>query len=243
MSAIDAVIAKVRKLRNLATSANVHEAATAAALADKLIQEHGLAEAQLEADGQEVGEKPEEAADPTISWRGQVPAWQSVLASFLSRHYDCAPYRTHGRDTSGRRYEAQRVVGRPSDVQTLRYMLAWLLTEIERLTQAEPKGLGRSYYNAYRMGAVAGVRSSMTASKDAARTQATSAALVVFDNRQALAEAALKASHDDLKAARSRGTIGDADGFNRGQAAGKKIHTGKVVGDGGGQRVLPGKDV
>jgi hypothetical protein len=241
MSAIDAVIAKVRKLRNLATSANVHEAATAAALADKLIQEHGLAEAQLEADGQEPGEKAEEATDPTISWHGQVPAWQSCLASFLARHYDCAPYRTHGRDSYGKRYEAQRVVGRPSDVATLRYMLAWLVAEIERLAQLEPKGMGRSYYNAYRMGAVAGVRSSMTAAKDAARTQATSAALVVFDNRQALAEAALKATHDDLKAGRSRGTVGDVMGFNRGQAAGKQIHTGKVVGDGGGQRALPGK--
>ena len=91
------------------------------------------------------------------------------------------------------------------------------------------------------MGAVDGVRASMTAAKEGARKQATSAALVVFDNRQALAEEALKAGHSDLKAGRSRGTIGDIEGFNRGQQAGKNIHTGKVVGDGGGQRALPGK--
>lgn len=240
MSAVDAVIAKVRKLRGLATSSNVHEAATAAALADKLIQEHGLAEAQLEADGREVAEEAEEAVDPTISWQGQTPAWQSVLASFLGRHYDCAAYRNHGwRD--GKRYEEQRVVGRPSDVQTLRYMLAWLVAEIERLAHQEPKGLGRSYYNAFRMGAVAGVRTSMTAAKEGARKQATSAALVVFDNRMELAKEALEAAQGKLKAGRSRGTVGNIEGFNRGQQAGKNIHTGKVVGDGGGQRALPGK--
>src|SRR2546421_209940 len=45
----EAVIEKVRKLRALATSQNAHEAAAAAAAADKLIQEHRLSEAELHA--------------------------------------------------------------------------------------------------------------------------------------------------------------------------------------------------
>jgi hypothetical protein len=49
ISPLESVIAKIKALRALATSSNVHEAAAAAAQAEALLQKHRLDEAALEA--------------------------------------------------------------------------------------------------------------------------------------------------------------------------------------------------
>lgn len=137
MTALSDIIAKVQKLRRLATSSNANEAAAAAAAADRIIQEHALSEAQLEASGEHVAELPTEAKDPLHVFRGgRTPAWHLRLCVELARHYGCALYVEGFRYPNGRKAEEHvKIVGRSSDVEALRFMYSWLSVEVERLAQ------------------------------------------------------------------------------------------------------------
>jgi hypothetical protein len=60
-SSLESIIAKIKALRALAMSSNVHEAAAAAAQAEALLQKHRLDEAALETNDA-PREAPEEAS-------------------------------------------------------------------------------------------------------------------------------------------------------------------------------------
>lgn len=181
---IEAVIGKIQKLRRLARSTNLNEAAAAAAAADRLIQEYGLAEAELQAEGKTEKEAPVEDSSPLASWR-RAPTWQRILATRLIRHYDCAGYMRWAW-AGGEQVLQHCVVGRPTDMAAARYMYGWLTVEIERLAQLH-RGKGRSYLDSFRRGAVQGVcdklfrsasdRSGFSAGREAGRNIHVGAAL------------------------------------------------------------------
>lgn len=230
MSTLSSIIEKIQKLRRLATSSNVNEAAAAAAAADRLIQEHGLEEAQLEADGQTAGEMASLEAEPVASWTGLTPAWQLSLGSLLAHHYDCACFRERNVYGKSRKVESLRIVGRPSDVATMRYMFAWLTLEIERLAHGSRAAAGASpaetvaIRNSFRHGAVHGVIYAMRESKRAARATATSAAIVLVDSRLAASEAALKHAEPGLVSAAKVGGASRGDAYRDGVKAGRDLH-------------------
>ncbi len=81
---------KVRKLRALATSSNIHEAAAAAALAEHLLHEHELEEADVPAtNGEEPRERAELAGEYLDSHGANVTRWRSMLANYLARVHGC----------------------------------------------------------------------------------------------------------------------------------------------------------
>lgn len=82
------LIEKIRKLRALSLSENVHEAAAAAAAAERLIQEHNVAEAELEAASDAQVEAPtrEDLAEVGTS----SPTWKLFLSSALEKAHGCA---------------------------------------------------------------------------------------------------------------------------------------------------------
>ena len=225
---IEAVVEKIRKLRALATSANVNEAATAAALADRLIQEHGLSEAQLEAEGVGPKEAPVQADTPLAEYGQRAPSWAKILANRLVTHFDCACFSDTVRNPLTReRRKVVRIVGRPSDVETVRYFYAWLSVEIERLAQADARGQGRRFANGFRQGAVDGVMTAMEVSKAAARGAAkaagASAAIVLVDAREAEADALMREKNPKLRTVSFGGRV-QRDGYERGQEAGRRIN-------------------
>lgn len=75
---MEAVVERIKKLLSLAkNNTSVHEAATAAALAQKLLQENKLQLADVEATRDELGEKVEmstflEEGVRVITWRSQL---------------------------------------------------------------------------------------------------------------------------------------------------------------------------
>ena len=248
MADIASVIDKVQKLRRLARSENPNEAAAAAAAADRLIQEHGLAEAQLQADGKQAAETVTEDQSPLAAWTGKTPTWQRILASGLARHYDCASYLVWIRSNT----LAHKIIGRPSDLATVRYMWGWLSVEIERLAQLH-KGEGRSWLDSFRRGAVDGVLDKLYESKRAAREEvqakvklaaaispdlaAPSAALVIYDRRRQEAVDAMKELHPDVAKRMKRSRGGRSfngpsrhDAFGEGKRAGSNIHVGASLG-------------
>src|ERR1700691_1560854 len=129
MSDIQAILDKVRKLRQLANSANVNEAANAAAIAEKLIQEHRIAEAELSA-----GEEEETATQDFIaSDSSSTVTWRWHLIYELCRAYQCKPWIVHRRNPETfRTTQHFGVAGAPSDLATVKYQYAYLSLEIIR---------------------------------------------------------------------------------------------------------------
>lgn len=216
------ILDKVRKLRTLATSSNVHEAAAAAAAAERLIQEHNLAEASLEID----------AAEETVTYERvtefgqQVPSWQGVLLVHLARAYQCSGFIRPGMKSSYIAY------GRPQDIATLKYQYAFFTAEITRLAKVG-KGRGRTWLNSFRIGAVQAIAESLRVTQTAARQQATSSALVVVDERAARAEKRRNQDNPNLESRNRSAFRVDPHGLAAGRRAGSSINQRSQIGAGG----------
>jgi hypothetical protein len=182
---------KIRKLRALSQSSNLHEAAAAAAKVNQLIQEHRLSEAELE--DPEVHEKATTDVEPLTAWGGRRPTWKRGLIVFLRKNNGCAGY-NEWRMVNGKKCQVSVIVGRPSDVQTVRYIYAYLVNEITRLAVLEGKGKGKQWFTAFYMGALVGVIEAMKKADDAVRATATSTALV----------SSISATKTPIKRSRSR---------------------------------------
>jgi hypothetical protein len=229
------VLERVQKLRALEGSPNVHEAATAAALADKLIQQHKLEEAELEAGTGARAERADEDPDPLLEER-RATTWKWRLACGLAAHYDVALYR---RSTFGSAEPAMnaavrqarrgavsglRMVGRPSDVATLRWMFAWLSTEIEQLASRAAMGRGRRWGNAFRIGAVSTVVTALAHTKAAlTRGGSVTGGSIILAQRREQADQRMRELHPDLGGAARLGSASDAHGFEAGKLAGRSI--------------------
>lgn len=229
------VLERVQKLRALEGSPNVHEAAAAAALADKLIQQHKLEEAELEAGTGERVERPDEAPDPLLQER-RATTWKWRLACGLAAHYDVAVYRqsVFGSAASAPDLAAQsardgvvsalRMVGRRSDLAALHWMFAWLSTEIEQLASRAVAGRGRRWANAFRIGAVSTVVAALAQSKLAlTRGESGTGASIILAQRGEQATQRMRELHPDLGGAARLGSATDAHGFEAGKLAGHSI--------------------
>lgn len=137
-------INKAAKLLRLSKSSNPHEAALAGARAQEIITRFKLDAMSLEIS---EGEKPDEPiknfGDDPIDQKGGTWRWRLVLP--VAKHNQCKLYLSGGKPC---------LIGRPSDVQTVRYIYGWLSQEVESLTAKECLGNGRTYANNFRLGCV-----------------------------------------------------------------------------------------
>lgn len=234
------VIAKIKKLRALATSDNEHEAAAAAAAAERLLQEHRLSEAELEGDSGPK-EQAELSEDPLDVFGRKAQVWKGVLVFGLGKLHGCYVFQDRVRRRGATEIHlVYRIVGRPSDVATVRYLYAWLTSEIERLAHQHGKGKGRTWFNSYRRGAVAGVLEAMRGASKAVRAEASATALVRLDERMTETESAARELGLRVGGARTASVRVDHDAFDRGQRDGRSIHTGANLPNGAGPRMLGG---
>jgi hypothetical protein len=175
------ILERIRKLRALSRSASAHEAAAAAAIAEKLIAEHGIAEAMLDAgDGEEdIGDH-----DPLdVMAAGRFVHWKSYLLSNLCDLHGCAHcYAVEG----GRRVAV--FFGRRSDVDIVKDLYGWLSSEVERLSSKAARGKSKEWTSSYRLGCVRGIGDAMLAAQKRARKDAPSMALAVLDGRLELSQ-------------------------------------------------------
>jgi hypothetical protein len=225
-------VAKVAALLELARNraASPNEAAVAAAQAQAIMERHRLEQAEVDAH-RARGSIGEEAL-----WSGaRVPAWLLRLATGIAEANSChvllarAPCR--GSSQSRRRSIARfLIIGSSSNVAVVRYLLAFVRHEIDRLTQhACHIGVisGRIATNNYRHGVVAGVLD--TIQQERSRQQANFAAkhgpgAIVSLNAEALR--VQRYVHDrwpTLKKLRYGRAVGHQLALDAGYAAGKKI--------------------
>ena len=134
------LIVKIQRLRALAQSTNVHEAANAAAAAERLIAEHQLTEADLETGN---GTKPEDVeawADPLFVHDGVRIYWKEWLAKDLAALYSVVTSCAWCTGDAANSKIGFKVIGAKSDVELLRYQFAFLTSENRTPRPALPQG-------------------------------------------------------------------------------------------------------
>lgn len=175
-------VAKVAKLLRLAKSTNPHEAALAASRAQEIMDRHKLTGSDLSQGEQVKSDEPVKHwshdpldTDGSARWKGQ-------LGVTIAKLNQCKLYR--------RTNATYCLIGRASDVQTVRYLYGWLVREIERLASENCAGCGRTYWNNFRLGAVETVSARLQASAkvtvETVKNEAASSA-AGGDNGRALA--------------------------------------------------------
>lgn len=149
-------ISKAIRLLKLAQSDNPHEAALAASRAQEIIDRYKLAglsaESELPGGAKEPEEEIRNFEDPldyAKSGEGRnLSRWRATLASVLAKANQSRIWIHRGQSAT------IRIVGRPSDVETIRYLYQYLVNEIERLTRVHAKGNGKTWANNFRYGVV-----------------------------------------------------------------------------------------
>ena len=229
-------IARATKLLRLAQSDNANEAAVAAAMAQKIIDDFRLSSALLEEnpEGRVEQEPIRDFGHSPVEEKGTT--WRIRLLQILSDANQCSVYRRGGK--------ALALIGRASDVETVRYMYQHLSKEVDRLTHREGHGNGKTWCNNFRLGVcdTIGQRMREEHEKTAQDAQAKGFAqsgetgLVLVNKALARVEAR-KAEvtrwvdqNMKLKAGRTSQYRGDYGAREAGRAAGREISLGQKRG-------------
>lgn len=146
----DEAVSKAIRLLRLAQSDNPHEAALAAAKAQEIIDRFKLtgigSDSEIPGGAQQPPEEIRNFEEPLERGEGRnLSRWRVALASTLARANQSKIY------TSG---TSIKIVGRPSDAETIRYLYQYLVNEIERLAKVHAKGNGKTWANNFRLGIV-----------------------------------------------------------------------------------------
>lgn len=146
------IIDKIRKLLALSKSDNYHEAANAAGRAQALMEKYSIETAMLE---EERAEKP---ADPIrgIIFQGKggkLRTWVLNIAREVARANRLSIWYT-----STNKMAVINAAGTPHNIEAAQVLLGWLIGEVDRLYKEErpagfTRGVGRSWANAFRLGA------------------------------------------------------------------------------------------
>lgn len=121
------IIEKLRKVLALTTSPSEGEAAAASKMLARLLAQHNLEIADLEAKGQT---KQGVVEDKTIDLGKAAWAWKLQLANGLAAHFFCAVL-TSNFDKN------PRFVGRPDNVESLKMLYTWLIGQVQEISRTE----------------------------------------------------------------------------------------------------------
>ncbi len=218
------IIERVRKLLALSNSSNEHEAALAAAHAQRLLAQHNLAMSELEV-------KEEGAGEVELIVAKVVPKWILFLFSIVTNAFDCSPVITTSESGSRLRF-----IGVGEDPAVAVCTFQYLMKELRRLASLYLRFLETSkgkitrpsdrsrIRNSYLLGGIQGVKHSMSAQK--AKTPTTSLALVPVKN--ALVEQYMEQNFSELRTRQTRKSSIITSAFNQGRHDGLHISTGTV---------------
>lgn len=209
------IIEKIKKLLALANSSNEHEAALAASHAQRLLSEHNLAMADIEA-----AHKPDKADKVEAAVSKTLPKWLRHLSAGVSTAFDCQAI--HHPATGKMTF-----IGVGADVQIAAYTFTYLDRTVRKLCANYMKQhvdptlanrhrelLRQSYY----LGAVSTINASLREQK--VQTPVTIGALVPVKEgliRQAMNEIG------NVRTVRSRRSYVNADAYTKGQTDGSQV--------------------
>lgn len=225
------IIEKIRKLLALANSSNEYEAALAAGHAQRLLSEHNLAMADVEA------KHPSQTADKVeTSVAKTLPKWVRNLSGGVCSAFDCQAihHPAQGKMT---------FIGVGADVQVASYTFAYLDKTVRKLCSSYMKyRINDSLSNrnrelmrqSYYLGAVSTINSQLVQQKT--QTPITPGALVPIK------EGLIKKAMSELGAIRTvrgRRSYIDSHAYSQGQSDGKNVSIHKGVAGGHASMALP----
>lgn len=163
------VLVRVAKLLRLSESANPHEAATAAAHAQRLIDLHRLDASGIESEmaGQGQGQGQDQEQDPRILVASERPIdaskrlrdWKILLAQTVGQHNASRVQLFERAKPSGRGVEMRELiaVGMAEDIEATRVVYDALVHAVEMLCLAHGSQRSRAWRDSFRIGVVAAV--------------------------------------------------------------------------------------
>jgi hypothetical protein len=240
----DEALQKVAKLLRLTTErgATQDEAAQAAGLASALMSRYEIDAAAIALQEPEAikEEVKDFGADP-IDQKAR-ERWRGYLAIAIAHLHGCHCYRSAGRLC---------LIGRPSDVQTVRYLYGWTVRQVEAISGRDCIGYGITYANNFRLGMVDTIKARLTeahrnaatvAKIEAGREGATVALVLVsqaIQLRESYLADAIQFGKEKLHLRSASGSSSRYDGNARaaGRAAGRTVtlHGSNVRQLGGGR--------
>lgn len=209
------IIEKIKKLLALANSSNEHEAALAAGHAQRLLSEHNLAMADIEA-----AQKPDKADKVETAVSKTLPKWVRHLSAGVSTAFDCQAIH---HPASGK----MTFIGVGADVQVAAYTFTYLDRTVRKLCSTYMKQhaagtianrhrelMRHSYY----LGAVSTINNRLKEQK--IQTPVTPGALVPVKEgliRQAMNEIGT------VRTMHSRRSYINSDAYASGQTDGRQV--------------------
>jgi hypothetical protein len=236
------ILRKVRGLLKLGESDNANEAASAVAMAQRLMEKHAITSAALEISADQA--EPEEPLQEFNEPLGKSGSWRYRLADALATANGCLIYKTGS---------SLRIAGRASGAEKVRYLFAYCEREIDRLARRNTRGEGRTYANNYRIGCVGAIKEAIAEERAALRremrTEASftggTSALVAVDNaiarvdRQAEEASAWAFKALNLRTSRGSSSRSNPSARSHGRADGAGVYPGNGGGSiGSGARRL-----
>lgn len=239
---ITKVIDKIQKLLSLSIGKGTTpaEAASAAAAAQKLMQQYRIEQSQL--DVVEEEEKIEYKQKEPLFEGSSLPSWLVQLASGIA----CANNAKILVRKGSHYYKGEAcimLVGRKSDLQVVEYLFRYTKYEIERLCKEHIKaghGKGKGYSNSFKIGAASAIGDKLYETHEEERNYYQSAgnttALVKIDSHQTeLTKFVEKISNG--KKHRSGG-VSNWSGRSDGYKAGSNISVSKGIDAGSSTKLL-----
>lgn len=215
------IIAKIQKLLALANSSNEHEAALAAAHAQRLLSEHNLAMADIESE-----QKPQSADKVEATVSKTLPKWVRHLSVGVCTAFDCQAI--HHPATGKMTF-----IGVGADVQIAAYTFSYLDKTVRRLcsrymavhvSRDLPNRHRELKRQSYYLGAVSTINNRLREQK--AVTPTTPGALVPVK------EGLIKKAMNDLgpiRTVRSRRSYIDSHAYTKGQQDGHNVGINKGI--------------
>jgi uncharacterized protein YbjQ (UPF0145 family) len=240
----EAILDRVKKLIALGTAnKDEHEASTAMALAEKLMQKFSITEEMLKASGPDTSPKEEIRVWEQPLWEGgkNRSQWRNQLAVVLCNYHACVMWTENS---------TIQIAGRSSDVQTVRYLFDYCESWIDIYSQRY-KGNGKGWINNWKLGVVTAITEKLRIARKEARDelikehgQKATNAIVKVDNKTAEVRAWYqKYSEENGFVTRAYGKQSvNERARNTGYRDGQKIELGSGPGLKAGYKGLPDKD-
>ena len=215
------IIEKIKKLLALANSSNEHEAALAAGHAQRLLSEHNLAMADIDAT-----HKPDKADKVETVVPKTLPKWLRHLSSGVSTAFDC---QTVHYPTTGKMV----FIGVGADVEIASYTFSYLHRVVRKLCtnyvrhHVDDRITGRNrelLKQSYLLGAASTITLRLREQK--IQTPITSSALVPVKEgliKQTMSELG------KLRTVRSRKSYINAEAYGKGQNDGRQVGINKGI--------------
>ena len=240
----DSIIDRIKKLLRLSTSSNVNEASNAAAKAQELIDRYKLDMAQVQVENpKEPGEQIEDDTNGIPCGQRNI-TWHWHILSSLCDANTCRAWSNYKFNRlTNKTHREYRLVGTKTNIEIVKYMYAYLVAEIERLSAHEMKfgqgkGNGKTWSNNFKIGAAIAIQDKLAAThKKVKQDYVGTQALAIIQK----SEHDLTQYYEDLakrlglKSGASFSVRHDPSAREAGYKAGSNIHLGAALSGGSGK--------